>query len=63
MFVDKIIKDNKKLVDTAFQLFERGISPDTYILDLDTIMENAMAIYKKACNCDVKLFFMLKQHL
>ncbi len=61
MFVDKIIKDNKKLVDTAFQLFERGISPDTYILDLDTIMENATAIYKKACNCDVKLFFMLKQ--
>ncbi len=61
MFVDKILKDNTKLVSTAFQLFEDGLSPDTYILDLDTIVENATAIYNKACTCGVKLFFMLKQ--
>ncbi len=61
MFVDKILKDNKNLVDTAFNLFDCGLAPDTYILDLDKITENATAIYNKACECGVQLFFMLKQ--
>ncbi len=61
MFTDKILKENKKLVDATFQLFQNGLFPDTYILDLDTIIQNATAIYEKAKENGVKLFFMLKQ--
>lgn len=61
MFTDKLEKDNKPLLSTAFKLFSEGLCPDTYILDLDTIEKNAKIIHEKASLLSVKLFFMLKQ--
>ena len=62
MFLEKTIKRNPKLVECAFDLHKRGmILPDTYILDLDAIIENAKAMKKEADQYGIDLYFMLKQ--
>jgi predicted amino acid racemase len=50
------------LIETAFYLHRTGaISPDTYIIDVDSILENSHLIYKRAEGLNVKLYCMLKQ--
>lgn len=62
MFLDKTIKYNKSLIQCAFTLHQEGrISPDTYILDLDTIMKNAQMMLEEARQQGISLFFMTKQ--
>lgn len=62
MFLDVTIRRNPKLIDAAFKLHNEGIiEPDTYILDLDTIIENAKEIKEEADKYGVKLYFMTKQ--
>ena len=62
MFLEKVIKRNPKLIDCAFDLHEKGdILPDTYILDLDAIIENAKVMKEEADRCGIDLYFMLKQ--
>ncbi|MBQ6478565.1 MAG: YhfX family PLP-dependent enzyme [Erysipelotrichaceae bacterium] len=62
MFLEKLIKRNSRLVDCAFQLHREGkILPDTYILDLDSILYNAREIKKEADKYGIELYFMLKQ--
>ena len=62
MFLDKVLENNWKLVECAFDMHNRGIIlPDTYILDLDTIEANATAMKKNADENDISLYFMLKQ--
>ena len=62
MFLEKVMDRNPKLVECAFDLHQKGlILPDTYILDLDMIEENAKAMKQEADRYGIDLYFMLKQ--
>ena len=61
-FVNSIIKRNENLVTLAFDYHVAGkILPNTYMLDLDKIIENAVKIKAKADIYNIDLFFMTKQ--
>ena len=62
MFLNKLIQRNPKLIECAFDMHQKGmITPDTYILDYDAIIENAKIIKQQADECGIDLYFMLKQ--
>ena len=62
MFLNTLIKRNKSLFDYAYDLHKNGeINPDTYVIDVDTMLENATKLKAKADKYGIKLFFMLKQ--
>src|SRR5699024_671914 len=62
MFLQATKERNPKLIDTAIQLHQNGtILPDTYILDVDMILENARLILEEANKYNIRLYFMLKQ--
>lgn len=62
MFVNKVIERNSKLIDAIIQLHENGeILPDSYVVDMDTLVDNAKRILAEAKKYDMKLYFMLKQ--
>ncbi|KLE14658.1 YhfX family PLP-dependent enzyme [Clostridium sp. C8] len=62
MFLEKTINRNRKLVQAAFKLHKEGlIMPDTYLIDLDTLIENAKKIKEEADKYGIKLYFMSKQ--
>lgn len=62
MFLDLTLARNPRLIDAAFYLHRNGIiPPDTYVLDMDSIAENASMIKKEADKYGVKLYFMTKQ--
>lgn len=62
MFLNTTIQKNRALVEFAFWAQRSGaILPDTYLLDLDTLEENAQLIQHEADAAGVSLYFMLKQ--
>ncbi|WP_252607312.1 YhfX family PLP-dependent enzyme [Bacillus paralicheniformis] len=62
MFLESTLKYNKKLIEAALDFHQRGIiSPNTYVLDLDTVKKNAKVLDEKARKQDIELFFMTKQ--
>lgn len=62
MFLEQTIKRNQGLVETAFHLHRKGVlQPDSYIVDMDTLLDNGRKILKEANQSGIKLFFMLKQ--
>ena len=62
MFLEKTVERNKELVQAAFKLHREGlILPDTYVIDLDTLIENARKIKEEADKYGIKLYFMTKQ--
>lgn len=62
MFLEKTIERNKELVQASFNLHREGlILPDTYVIDLDTLIENAKKIKEEADRYGIKLYFMTKQ--
>ncbi|AEB30188.1 conserved hypothetical protein [Carnobacterium sp. 17-4] len=62
MFMDVVKKRNPKLIQEAITLHQsEKILPDTYVLDLDIIRENAKKLIETAKKNDIELFFMLKQ--
>lgn len=62
MFVEKVIQQNPKLVDSAFFLHQEGrIEPDSYVVDVDQFLANAKIILSTAKENDIHLYFMLKQ--
>ena len=62
MFLDRLLATNPALADLALA-WEREavIEPDTYVLDLDAICENARAMKAEADSFGISLYFMLKQ--
>ncbi len=63
MFLTKLKENNPALLDYGFYAHQNGlILPDTYLLDLDTITDNAQKILEEAKKNQVHLFFMLKQN-
>ena len=62
MFLEKVMERNPELVRCAFDLHRNGrILPDTYILDLDSIANNARKMKEEADRYGIELYFMLKQ--
>lgn len=62
MFMESIKQRNPKLIQASIDLHQSGsIFPDTYVLDLDSIKENAVKIAEEAKKNQIELFFMLKQ--
>lgn len=62
MFMESVKQRNPKLIQASIELHQSGsILPDTYVLDLDTIKENAIKIAEEAEKNQIELFFMLKQ--
>ncbi len=62
MFLEMTLKRNPVLVKTAFEMHREGLlQPDTYILDLDAIVQNARNILEEANKYGITLYFMTKQ--
>ena len=62
MFLEAVGKRNKKLIEEGFNLHQSGkVMPDSYIIDVDTFLDNAGKILKKARKYNIKLYYMLKQ--
>ncbi|PAE19308.1 YhfX family PLP-dependent enzyme [Robertmurraya siralis] len=62
MFLEVVQRRNPKLVEFATELHQKGfISPNTYVVDLETIKNNSQAISREAKKLDIELFFMTKQ--
>lgn len=62
MFVEKLQKDNAKLIEAIVSLHQAGkLLPDSYVVDLEQFRRNAAAIKKAADERGIRLYFMLKQ--
>ncbi len=62
MFLEKIIRRNPSLIASAVRLHQEGkLPPNSYVLDLDTIRENARIIADEAQNLGLKVYAMSKQ--
>lgn len=62
MFLEVTRKYNQALIDYALELHQNGsITPNTYVLDLDTIRNNSKILLAEAKKQDIELFFMTKQ--
>lgn len=62
MFLNRLLETNRPLAELALAWQQDGtILPDTYVLDLDTISQNAQHIKRAADAHGIKLYFMLKQ--
>ena len=62
MFLKATEQRNPELINYAVQLHKEGkILPDTFVLDLDTIVENSKKISEVALTEGIQLFFMTKQ--
>ena len=62
MFLRAVMERNRPLVRLGIEWQQKGvILPDTYLLDYDTIVDNARQIKKAGDANGVENFFMLKQ--
>lgn len=62
MFLDRLLATNPALAELSLDWHASGVvEPDTYLLDLDTIRENARAMLAEATPRGVSLYYMLKQ--
>ncbi|MGP3977765.1 alanine racemase [Streptomyces sp. 8N114] len=62
MFLDSLLARNPGLADTAADLHRRGeIPPDTYVMDLDAVAENAALLAGEAERLGLSLWFVVKQ--
>ncbi len=62
MFLDSIIRRNKKLVNFTKEAFKKSlILPNSYVLDLDSIKKNAKLMKNEANKYNMDIFQMTKQ--
>jgi predicted amino acid racemase len=62
MFVDVLLRRNRAFIDAAIDLHRAGLLPaNTYVLDLETIRQNAAALRAGADRLGLQLFAMSKQ--
>ncbi|MGL5428270.1 MAG: YhfX family PLP-dependent enzyme [Cetobacterium sp.] len=62
MFLDIVQEKNPELIKASIKLHQEGkILPDTYVLDVDSILENAKMLLEKAQKNGIKLYAMTKQ--
>lgn len=62
MFLDLTLRRNKELLDYSFHLHQTGkILPDTYVIDLDTVVQNGRWMIEEANRHNIDLYIMTKQ--
>lgn len=62
MFLDVTMKRNPQLMESAIWYHQQGLlQPDTYVVDLDTVLGNGAMIQQAAEEYKIKLYFMTKQ--
>lgn len=62
MFIEQTVKRNRELIEAAFSLHQSGrLMPDSYLVDMDSLLSNAKQILDEAKKHQIKLYFMLKQ--
>jgi predicted amino acid racemase len=62
MFLEKTIKRNPALVETAIALHQEGaIQPNTYVMDVDQIEYNTQLLAEEARKQGITLYMMTKQ--
>jgi predicted amino acid racemase len=62
MFLKQLIEHNPALVDYAITLHQQGdILPDSYVLDVDQIMDNGALLLQEARKNNLKCLYMSKQ--
>lgn len=62
MFLNKLQERNPNLLNAAIEFHQKGLlSPDTYLLDVDTILDNAKLLIEEAKKNNIKLYAMTKQ--
>ncbi|MFA6074272.1 MAG: YhfX family PLP-dependent enzyme [Negativicutes bacterium] len=62
MFIEALRKNNPRFIEAAFDLYATGeLQPDTYLIDLDMLLENARLIKDEADKFAISLYYMTKQ--
>lgn len=62
MFLNKVMQNDPKLVETAVAFHQAGkILPDTFVVDVDQFLENAKNMLQEAQKQHIQLYYMLKQ--
>lgn len=62
MFLNKLKKENPKLLETVVQLHQQQkLLPDSYVVDLQQFRQNAAEMIHSANEKGIRLYFMLKQ--
>lgn len=62
MFLKKTIERNPELIRAVVQMHQQGkILPDTFVVDVDTFLENSRKILDAAGQEGIRLYYMLKQ--
>ncbi|RFU83349.1 YhfX family PLP-dependent enzyme [Streptomyces triticagri] len=62
MFLNTLLARNPELADAAAALHDSGaIPPDTYVIDLDAVEENARLLAETAERLGISLWFVVKQ--
>ncbi|MDO4428829.1 MAG: alanine racemase [Atopobiaceae bacterium] len=62
MFLDRLLASNRPLAELALAWERDGVvQPDTYLVDLDAVTENATLMQAEAAAHKITLYFMLKQ--
>ncbi|HZU14394.1 MAG TPA: alanine racemase [Chloroflexota bacterium] len=63
MFLERLRERNPRLLATAIELHQSGrIPPSTYVIDLDTVAENARALASEARRLGLTTYLMTKQY-
>ncbi len=62
MFLDALIKRNPALIEASVTLLSQGrILPDSYVIDVDSFIDNAKKLKETADKHEIKLYAMTKQ--
>ncbi|AKH65458.1 MULTISPECIES: YhfX family PLP-dependent enzyme [Photorhabdus] len=62
MFINALKKQNPALIEAAHTLWAQGaLLPDTYVIDVDQVLENAGRLLAVAEHHDIALYLMTKQ--
>jgi len=63
MYLNNIMRNNPQLLETIFDNHQKGlIPPNTWVIDLDTIVKNARILSNKAKELGLRTYLMSKQH-
>ncbi|WP_145555765.1 YhfX family PLP-dependent enzyme [Yersinia canariae] len=62
MLLKALQKQNPALVEAALLLWQQGmIKPDSYVIDVDQVRQNARLLLETATQCGITLYLMSKQ--
>jgi predicted amino acid racemase len=63
MYLQRLLDRNPRLLETALELHQSGrIPPNTWVVDLDTVAENARLLAAEARRLRLTTYLMTKQH-